>query len=246
MKLITLNIWGGHVIKPLLAFIKSHQDIDIFCLQEVYHNAKEQSALADRIVHFDLFSQIQACLPNHQGFFRPVVDNTYGIAMFVSNKVNILSEGEIVIHEVPGYVSGAAHPRNLQWLECLVNDQVTSILNVHCLWNGRGKGDSPDRIAQSTSIKGFMDTINTPKILCGDFNLRPDTKSIEILEQGMTNLVKTHGVTSTRTSFYEKAERFADYILISPGITANHFAVLPDEVSDHAALSLDFQINASS
>lgn len=33
LKLITLNIWGGHVEKPLLDFINAHQDVDIFCLQ---------------------------------------------------------------------------------------------------------------------------------------------------------------------------------------------------------------------
>ena len=38
MKLITLNIWGGHVLEPLLNFMVSHHDVDIFCLQEVYQN----------------------------------------------------------------------------------------------------------------------------------------------------------------------------------------------------------------
>ncbi len=44
---------------------------------------------------------------------------------------------------------------------------------------------------------------NLPTILCGDFNLMPDTKSIEILETGMQNLVKNYNVTSTRSSFYK-------------------------------------------
>ena len=39
MKLITLNIWGGHLREQLLAFIDAYHDIDIFCLQEAYHNA---------------------------------------------------------------------------------------------------------------------------------------------------------------------------------------------------------------
>ena len=43
MKLITLNTWGGRVKDPLHNFLKSYSgDIDIFCLQEVYHNGIEE------------------------------------------------------------------------------------------------------------------------------------------------------------------------------------------------------------
>ena len=103
-----------------------------------------------------------------------------------------------------------------------------------------GKKDSPERIAQSKRIKAFMDTINIPKIVCGDFNLRPDTTSMQIVDEGMTNLVKVHKVTSTRTSLYSKEEKFADYILVSPEISVHKFSVLSDVVSDHAPLLLDF------
>ncbi len=85
-----------------------------------------------------------------------------------------------------------------------------------------------------------MDTINTPKILCGDFNLKPDTESMKILEKDMDNLIKIYKITSTRTSLYPKEEKFADYILTSKEIVLNKFEVLPDEVSDHAPLLLDF------
>jgi endonuclease/exonuclease/phosphatase family metal-dependent hydrolase len=128
----------------------------------------------------------------------------------------------------------------MQWVECESNNQTYSILNVHGLWNGRGKSDTPDRIAQSMRIRHFMDTINTPKILCGDFNLRPNTQSMHIIEEGMTNLITANKVRSTRTSYYKKSEKFADYILTSPEIKINQFEVMSEEVSDHAALYLDF------
>jgi len=47
MKLMCLNIWGGHVKEPLLNFISRHKNIDFFCLQEVYHNAKEKISTDD-------------------------------------------------------------------------------------------------------------------------------------------------------------------------------------------------------
>lgn len=241
MKLISLNIWGGHIEEPLLNFIRSYSDIDIFCLQEVYHKAPERISLEDRYVNLNVFSEIQGLLPHHRGYFRPVVNNIYGIGMFIKEDIEVIKEGEINIHHNPSYIGrGPSHSRILQWAECRYHYQSYSIINVHGLWNGQGKADCPERIAQSTKIKKFMDKLEQPKILCGDLNLKPDTDSLQILEKGMTNLIKAHNITSTRTSYYPKPERFADYILISPEIKMQKFAVLNEEVSDHAPLFLDF------
>jgi|SRR5579883_3407734 len=241
MKLITLNIWGGHIRNPLLDFIASHQDIDIFCFQEVYHNAKEKISNEDRKLSLNIFAELQGLLPEHIGFFRPAVENIFGVATFIKKKINVMEEGDITIHHNPNYPgSGPTHSRNLQWVKCCIDNQVFSVLNVHGLWNGRGKTDTPERIAQSQKIRNFMDEINTSKIICGDFNLRPDTESMKIIEHGMNNLVKLHHINSTRTSFYPKPEKFADYILTSPDIAVNTFEVMKEEVSDHAPLLLDF------
>lgn len=241
MKLITLNIWGGHVREPLHQFIETNQDIDIFCFQEVYHNAKEMISLEDRKVSLNIFSELQLLLPNHTGYFRPVVDNCYGISIFVNNQFPVVDEGYYLIHHNPNYAGkGPAHSRILQWLKFVNNNKEYTVLNVHGLWNGRGKTDTAERIAQSNKIKEFMDSINHNKILCGDFNLKPDTESLKLLAKDMHNLIATYDVKSTRTSYYPKEERYADYIFTSHDIHINNFEVLKDEVSDHAALLLDF------
>lgn len=241
MKLITLNIWGGHVRDPLLAFINSYKDIDIFCFQEVYRDAKEKISTEDRNVSLNIFTELQALLPDHNAFFRPVVNDIYGVGMFVKKHIEVLGEGDVCIHENHTYIGrGPSHSRNLQWLECHVNNHVYSISNIHGLWNGMGKTDTPARIAQSLRIRDFINTIQVPKIVCGDFNLRPDTESLKIIEDGMNNLIKMYKVSSTRTSLYSKQEKFADYILTSPEIAINEFTVLKDEVSDHSPLFFDF------
>ncbi len=243
MKLMTLNIWGGHVREPLLKFIESHQETDIFCFQEVYHRAEKKISTEDRFVSLNIFSDLQALLPHHQAFFKPVVGNIYGIGMFIKKDITVLDQGEINIYENPLYPGlGPTHSRNLQWVQCQTKSQIYSIINVHGLWNGHGKTDAPERIVQSQKIKAFMETIKTPKILCGDFNLRPDTQSLKMLEHGMENLIQTFNVKSTRTSLYSKDEQYADYILISPEVTTHRFEVLKDEVSDHCPLILEFTI----
>jgi endonuclease/exonuclease/phosphatase family metal-dependent hydrolase len=75
--------------------------------------------------------------------------------------------------------------------------------------------------------------------MCGDFNLRPDTQSMSIIEQaGVKNLIKEYNISSTRTSLYTKSEKYADYIFISDNLKESEFKVLPDEASDHSALML--------
>lgn len=113
------------------------------------------------------------------------------------------------------------------------------IANVHGLWNGKGKSDTEGRLEQGRRIHDFIERHPEQIIIVGDFNLDPDTKSLAITEAGMRNLIKEYGITSTRTSLYTKEGKFADYALVSPGVNVLDFKVLPDEVSDHAALYLE-------
>lgn len=240
MKLITLNTWGGRVKEPFIKFIQDNQDVDIFCFQEVYDQAKEIMATEYPGDMFDQFTDLKALLPSHVGYFRPILRGVYGIAMFVKKDIAVLQEGELLIHaSASEAVTDGHHSRNLQWALLSLDGQNIMVMNVHGLWNGKGKTDTTERIAQSEKIKSFTDAVPEPKILCGDFNLNPDTESVAILEKGMRNLVKEYGVTSTRTSLYEKPGKFADYIFVSPDVEVKDFKVLPDEVSDHSALQLD-------
>lgn len=245
-KLVSLNIWGGHLRQPLLEFIKSNQGVDIFCLQEVYHNAQHKISEDDKEVTLNIFSEMHEYLPEHNAYFLPVVAGFYGIGMFVRKDIKVISHGEVSIHENPTYKGrGPTHGRSLQWVECEVGGNKFYVINVHGLWNGKGKSDSPARVLQSKKVRQFMDSLEHPIVLCGDFNLKPDTQSMRILEAGMNNMITLYNVSSTRTSYYPKAERFADYIITSPEIKVNAFTVMPDEVSDHAPLLLDFQLKAS-
>lgn len=154
------------------------------------------------------------------------------------------ASGDITIYENLEYDGGANHSRKALCVDVVCGGETISILNVHGLWNGKGKTDTPERIEQSRRIRNFMDSVKGRQIICGDFNLLPETESLSILEEGMRNLVKEYNVASTRTSLYTRAEtsgKFADYIFVSPDITILDFTVLPDEVSDHSPLYLEIE-----
>ena len=243
MKLISLNIWGARIREPFLKFILDHNNIGIFCFQELYDNAKDQMSDEPRQPDLNIFTELKKFLPNHNAFFRPTIRNEYGIGMFVKKEIEVLEEGEVILKNVSNYVgSGGDHTRNMQWVKCSVENKNFVVMNVHGLWTGIDKKDNPDRLEQSERIKKFLDSTTCPKILTGDFNLLPNTQSIAMLESGMENLIKTYHVTSTRTSFYAKEEKYADFMFVSPEVKVSNFSVLPDEVSDHSPLLLDFNL----
>ncbi len=254
MKLISLNTWGGRAGKEkLLAFFEAHKDVDIFCLQEIWSAPYEhlEGALAGglNIDHSDIMvygmQEISTLLDSHDGYFRPHHLENYGLMMLVKKDLDVISEGDIFVYKERGHIPEGDvgnHARNVQYVTVATKNGNRSILNFHGLWNGGGKRDSDDRLLQSDKIIEFVRTLCDPFVLCGDFNLMPDTESVKKLEDvGLRNLIKEFGVTSTRTSFYTKPEKFADYALVSNGITVRDFKVLPDEVSDHKPLYIEFE-----
>jgi endonuclease/exonuclease/phosphatase family metal-dependent hydrolase len=253
MKLISLNTWSGRGgNEALLNFFKKHKDTDIFCLQEVWEGGESYAPIwangADAI-DTKLVSHIKETLTEHDCFFRPHYMDWYGLAMFAKKGLNIREEGDIFVFKerqdaFTDDEGGTAinHARNLQYMTITTEKGKRTIANFHGLWNGKSKEDTPERLLQADNITRFFKDVKNPFVLCGDFNLLPENESLKNLESfGMKNLIKEFGITSTRSSHYKKPVRFADYTLVSKDIKINEFKVLPDEVSDHLAMYLDFE-----
>ena len=188
--------------------------------------------------------EIGALIGGHEVFFHPNHLDDYGLMTLVSKTLEVVNLGDVFVHRERGYVPKGnlgLHARNLQFVTVEGPSGPLSVVNFHGLWNGRGKGDSDERIAQSHRILEFLECRKEPFVFCGDFNLLPKTESLRMLESaGLRNLVAEFGVTSTRTSLYTRPEPFADYVFVSDGIRVRDFRVLADEVSDHAPLLLEF------
>jgi len=48
IEVMSLNIGGGQCYEKLISFIKAHQDVDIFCFQEVYSDRYQESLTPKR------------------------------------------------------------------------------------------------------------------------------------------------------------------------------------------------------
>jgi endonuclease/exonuclease/phosphatase family metal-dependent hydrolase len=251
MKIISLNVWGGKISEPLTAFIKAHSShVDVFCFQEVLKGGKGKTAREEMK---DCYERVGNLLPSHTGYFSEYgeggyygeslkgMDFNYGVACFVRNDLPHSFVGSATLYDLEtkwndydgGFAAGAS---------LAVNVSNHTIVNVHGLWQGSMKKDSEARFEQSKRILNLANTGSGKKIICGDFNLEPDTKSIGMIENlPMRNLIKEYGIKSTRSSHYKKELRFADYMLVSPDLHVLDFEVLPDEVSDHLPLYLNIE-----
>jgi endonuclease/exonuclease/phosphatase family metal-dependent hydrolase len=256
MKIITLNIWGGEAGREnLLSFFDTNKDVDIFCLQEVWsapypelEGVTTANKVTDQnIIMTEALQDISNVLVDHTPYFRPHYGDHFGLLMFVKNSIEFLEEGDTFVHLEKGHIpegDQGHHARNLQYVKIKTNEKNYTVLNFHGLWNGQGKGDSDARIQQSEKIISFINGQGKNNfVLAGDFNLSPDTKSLNMIEEELNakNLIKDYGITSTRTSLYKKENRLADYIFTGSDIVVKDFKVLPDEVSDHSPLYLQIE-----
>lgn len=252
MRLISLNIWGGEIFQPLVDFLNKYKsETDIFCFQEIFKSEENVRNLSsEKIV---TLRDLKEILRDFGGYFEDYVApgeyNKEGLAILVKKGIKVKDHGEIFIYSPSMLGLSNDDPkslwRNLQYVQCDSGNKEFLVANLHGLFDfatKSHKGDIPERIEQSQRVKAFLDKFDCPKVLCGDFNLWPDTKALKILEEGMRNLIKEYNFTSTRSAFFDFPNRFADYMLVSLDVKVNDFKVLEETASDHLALWLDFSL----
>ena len=245
MKLITLNIWGGKVFEPLMDFFqKRARDTDIFCLQEVFNNPPYiKSRVQTKVAKEDIYKDIEKILFEFDGYFAPTQEGEESLTMFVRKNFGLREMGEQFVYRWRNAMEGndaSTYGINVQYAKFRKGEKDYMVCNLHGHWTPNYKGDNPARLEQSHNIKKLLDGFKGAKILCGDFNVAPETKSMMILESSMRNLIKEYKVTSTRSPLYAKEVKFADYILVSAEVQVKKFEVIQDVVSDHLPLLLEF------
>jgi endonuclease/exonuclease/phosphatase family metal-dependent hydrolase len=264
MEIMCLNGWGGKLHEVLLPYLNTATP-DVLCLQEVVHSPTSDKDWltyrdGDHVLpqRANLFRDVCRVLPDHHAIFCPHAQGTlwdgemelpsqFGIATFVHKSLTIIGQTQGFVHKDYSPNGYGSHPRSRNAHGVRVYDdnacRAVSITHMHGLRDLRGKMDTPDRARQAQKfldVNQQLSQSNDISVLCGDFNLEPESETLTILATaGFTELVKAHAFPTTRTSFYKKSDKFADYMLINSFTAVKKFEVInKTEVSDHCPLFL--------
>ena len=265
MRILCLNGWGGKLHHELAAYVRSVSP-DILCLQEVVHTpASDKDWLdyrdGDHILpqRANFLRDMADALPGHTAIFCPAaqgvlwdgdefVASQWGLATFVRAGFPVIGQMQAFVHKGFSPDGYGDHPRSRNAHAIRVYDYdrkgPVSIIHTHGLRDLNGKMDTPERLAQAGRIADLVGAIAEPGdriVLCGDFNVEPDSATFEILGRlGLKDLVTGGGHRGTRTSLYTKPDRFADYMLVNDAVEVRRFEVVTTpEVSDHCPLLLE-------
>lgn len=228
MKLIFLNVWNATLRDPILHFLELHsQSTDVFCFQEADEEMRRLAAgpLSD-------FEPVVACKNVSE-------TDAFLLATYVRNGTNIVRSATILendrsaglgLYVQVAFGAGSAH-----------------VCNLHGVSRPGDKLDNAVRLRQSKELCEFFDGKNGSRIIGGDFNLLPETRSIEIFEEaGYRDLINEFRIPTTRNRFaWERyphdRQFFCDYAFISAEVNLRGFAVPNVEVSDHLPLILEIE-----
>ena len=125
-----------------------------------------------------------------------------------------------------------------------IGNKQLRVLNYHGIWT-RDKQGNEKTLKACKMINNLALEAESEVVICGDFNLFPDTPSMKLFNKNYTSLVDKFNVKTTRPSSNElsKLERnVVDYIWVSKGIKINSFEVVLNDISDHLPLVLNFEI----
>jgi endonuclease/exonuclease/phosphatase family metal-dependent hydrolase len=262
MKLISLNVCIKIDNSKKVAEFLDAQNPDIVALQEVMRHFDEEV--------FDMYKSkaniekiIGKKLPH--AFFGPLwitklfmkdglVHRDFG--GFVEQGNEILSKFPIAVGSNEHYYNNYStwtdvskfrkddHSRAVLIAELDVDGKPLRIINLHGLYS-EDKLDTARTLHQSEVILEILKRKDIPTIIAGDFNLFPNTKSIQMINEKMRNLISEYKIKSTRPDFddgLDTGNNVVDYIFVNDKIKVNDFKVIDTDVSDHLPLVLDFDI----
>jgi len=226
MKILFFNInRGRNNFQGIVNFIITNSDINIWCFQEIDRDALNEVCKNLKDYKIKEYSKE---IENF-GYFN--------LATFVRKdyqKINFEILEDNNNQTAPAvYVSFES------------GNSKYNILNFHGTYLPANKLDTKVREEASQKLINFMKNKEGIKIIGGDFNLLPDTKSIKVFEDNnYRNLIKDFKISTTRNEnawrlYPNNKQYFADYVFISENTLIKKFEVIKNDVSDHLPMMLE-------
>lgn len=259
MKLLNLNICIKLDNTDKVKGIIESEDFDICTFQEAMNAAEE--------ICFDMYKSKNELVKLYKypfNAFAPlfiassvkkdgkVIRDFGGKAeqgLLILSKYNIKEHYNQFYYNEYRYEYDATKFREEDWCRSIQNAIINikgkdlQIINVHGIWNKDKVGDERTILQSKFILSKVREDI--PCIVVGDFNLLPNTQSINVLDSKLNNLINIYNIKNTRTKFDDgsgKEELICDYIFVNNMVKVNELKILDSNASDHLPLILDFDI----
>jgi endonuclease/exonuclease/phosphatase family metal-dependent hydrolase len=242
IKLLQVNTYQGRLSRPLLQLIQTVH-ADVVCLQEIVDLEGDSG-------FFATLRDIQAA-----GSFKHVYSSptysfrhmrriaTYGNAIlsrrpFIKTYTNFVNLGYTEDFDID---VDDTNIRNFQHVIIEVDQQSLHVVNHHGCRSPQGKLGSKQTMYLMDQLVDYLEGLDGPLLVAGDFNLAPDSESLNRINLLYRNLPKIYQLETTRTSLAKRVE-VCDYVFASADIHVLRFYVSEAIVSDHHALILEFTV----
>ncbi len=267
MKLLSLNVAAFELNNKLVSSFLSKQNFDIICLQEVAGKieesvnpdfiSKDPIDEATKNLKYSTFGKTWLMRDFH-------LKNFHGKANFDYDFGGLLKAGNYfktkfkIIHKANVFVQKSSDIQVTDWTKWpnnqvkavqvvdleLPNFKKLRVLNYHGIWTKEKVGNEVT-LKACKQILDLAKEVDYPTIIVGDFNLFPDTASMQVFYKDFASLVDTHNISTTRPKSNELSNlkrNVVDFVLVSKDVKVNSFTVLDSDISDHLPLVLDFEI----
>ncbi|KKS93628.1 MAG: hypothetical protein UV70_C0008G0027 [Parcubacteria group bacterium GW2011_GWA2_43_13] len=197
MKIIQLNIWGGRYLKEAVAFFKQ-ENADIICLQEVTSGIFTKAESSD-VQGIDVYEYIKKEL-GYDGVFEkcfsaevdgdishrgnailsryPLTDMYTEFYDYPFTRFDMNMEGREYAH---------TQPQNFIVAHVETPQGKMRVMCTHMAWS-RVCEDTERRIGQIKKIITYLESVpDEQTLLCGDFNIHPQSESLNIFKSYFVN-----------------------------------------------------------
>lgn len=244
MKIIQINIWGGKLGQQIIDFLNREKP-DFVCMQEVNdldgRSGYKLFATLDEIKQGAGFKDAFMSATYSSRYMERQLE--YGNAILsklpLASTKTIFTEGQYKSNF--DTMKDDGNIRNLQRVTVGVNGKALHILNHHGHWIHGSKAGDEETARQMRIIADGISSLDGPVIMCGDFNLEPNSKSLAVINDKLTNLSIDNGLKRTYTQL-SPVNEVSDYIFVNDQVKVRHFAMSETLVSDHKALILEFDL----
>ena len=265
MKLLSLNVALFEANNSKLTKFLQNEKPEIICLQEVVREIEETVSpefvtkgpvdKASSNLEYSFYGP-NSVMHNFdmedfhgQEHFRFDLGGLAEMGNYVRSKFKIVKGQNIFLENHFTYTTDYSNwPdedfRAVLVVDLIINDKPVRVLNYHGIWT-RGKLGNDKTLAACQKINTLALETKGEVIICGDFNLFPDTPSMKLFEGNFTSLVDKFNIKTTRPVSNElngSDRNVVDFVWVSKGIKVKNFEVLDSDVSDHLPLILEFDI----